>query len=113
VWLQTGFVDSTAVLLCLPVSAWAAAILIINEVPDIEPTAARTNARSSCVGASAARVDLSRACRDRPGGLGAIIGVTRCRLVRAPRSDFRGSRSACGPRHIDGKPCSSAIEAEH
>jgi 1,4-dihydroxy-2-naphthoate octaprenyltransferase len=36
VWLQTGFVDSTAVLLCLPVSAWAAAILIINEVPDIE-----------------------------------------------------------------------------
>ena len=35
-WLQTGFVDSIAVLLCLPVSAWAAAILIINEVPDIE-----------------------------------------------------------------------------
>ena len=35
-WLQTGFVDATAVLLCLPVSAWAAAILVINEVPDIE-----------------------------------------------------------------------------
>jgi len=74
VWLQTGFVDSTAVLLCLPVSAWAAAILIINEVPDIEADAARTNARSSCVGRRRRAVDLSRACRDRPGGLGAIIG---------------------------------------
>jgi 1,4-dihydroxy-2-naphthoate octaprenyltransferase len=37
VWLQAGHVDSGAVLICLPVSAWAAAILIINEVPDIEP----------------------------------------------------------------------------
>ncbi len=36
VWLQTGFVDPDALLLCLPVSAWAAAILIINEVPDLE-----------------------------------------------------------------------------
>jgi 1,4-dihydroxy-2-naphthoate polyprenyltransferase len=36
VWLQTGFIDSAAVLICVPVSAWAAAILIINEVPDIE-----------------------------------------------------------------------------
>jgi 1,4-dihydroxy-2-naphthoate octaprenyltransferase len=36
VWLQTGFVDTGAALLCLPVSAWAAAILIINEVPDME-----------------------------------------------------------------------------
>lgn len=36
VWLQAGFIDSAAVLICLPVSAWAAAILIINEVPDIE-----------------------------------------------------------------------------
>ncbi|MEP6884849.1 MAG: 1,4-dihydroxy-2-naphthoate octaprenyltransferase [Gammaproteobacteria bacterium] len=35
-WLQTGFIDPNAVLLCVPVSAWAAAILIINEVPDIE-----------------------------------------------------------------------------
>ena len=35
-WLQTGFIDSAAVLLCVPVSAWVAAILIINEVPDIE-----------------------------------------------------------------------------
>ena len=35
VWLQTGFVDLGAVLLCVPVSAWAAAILIINEVPDM------------------------------------------------------------------------------
>jgi len=36
VWLQTGFVDPGAVLLCLPISAWATAILIINEVPDID-----------------------------------------------------------------------------
>jgi 1,4-dihydroxy-2-naphthoate octaprenyltransferase len=35
VWLQAGRVDFGAVLICLPVSAWAAAILIINEVPDI------------------------------------------------------------------------------
>jgi 1,4-dihydroxy-2-naphthoate octaprenyltransferase len=37
VWLQTGRIDFGAVLICVPVSAWAAAILIINEVPDIEP----------------------------------------------------------------------------
>jgi 1,4-dihydroxy-2-naphthoate octaprenyltransferase len=36
VWLLAGRVDSGAVLICLPVSSWAAAILIINEVPDIE-----------------------------------------------------------------------------
>ncbi len=36
VWLQAGFIDLSAVLICLPVGAWAAAILIINEVPDIE-----------------------------------------------------------------------------
>jgi 1,4-dihydroxy-2-naphthoate octaprenyltransferase len=36
VWLQTGFIDAGAILVCLPSSAWAAAILIINEVPDIE-----------------------------------------------------------------------------
>jgi 1,4-dihydroxy-2-naphthoate octaprenyltransferase len=35
-WLQTGSVDTGALLLCLPVSAWAAAILIMNEVPDVE-----------------------------------------------------------------------------
>jgi 1,4-dihydroxy-2-naphthoate octaprenyltransferase len=36
-WLQTGRLDFGAALICLPVSAWAAAILIINEVPDVEP----------------------------------------------------------------------------
>jgi 1,4-dihydroxy-2-naphthoate octaprenyltransferase len=35
-WLQSGRVDSGAVLICLPVSAWAAAILLMNEVPDID-----------------------------------------------------------------------------
>ena len=36
VWLQTGFVDTGAILICIPVSCWVAAILIINEVPDLE-----------------------------------------------------------------------------
>jgi 1,4-dihydroxy-2-naphthoate octaprenyltransferase len=36
VWLQTGFVDSGSVLLCIPVSCWVAAILVINEVPDVD-----------------------------------------------------------------------------
>ncbi len=36
VWLQTGFVDSGGILLCVTVSCWVAAILIINEVPDVE-----------------------------------------------------------------------------
>ena len=34
VWLQTGIIDSGAILLCVPVSCWVVAILIINEVPD-------------------------------------------------------------------------------
>jgi 1,4-dihydroxy-2-naphthoate octaprenyltransferase len=36
VWMFTGAIDAGAVLICIPVSAWAAAILVINEVPDIE-----------------------------------------------------------------------------
>ncbi len=36
VWLQTGLVDLNALLICIPVSCWVAAILIINEVPDME-----------------------------------------------------------------------------
>ena len=35
-WLQSGTIDSGAVLVCLPVSAWVGAILVINEVPDLE-----------------------------------------------------------------------------
>ena len=34
VWLQAGTIDIGAVLLSLPVAAWVAAILLINEVPD-------------------------------------------------------------------------------
>jgi len=34
VWLQAGTIDLGAVLLAVPVSAWVAAILLINEVPD-------------------------------------------------------------------------------
>jgi 1,4-dihydroxy-2-naphthoate octaprenyltransferase len=36
VWLQAGAVDLGAVLVSVPVSAWVAAILVINEVPDAE-----------------------------------------------------------------------------
>jgi len=56
VWLQAGRVDGGAILLCLPVSAWAAAILIINEVPDIEADR-RARKRTLAVrwGASGAR----------------------------------------------------------
>lgn len=35
-WLQAGRIDIGCVLLCVPVSAWAAAILVINEVPDVD-----------------------------------------------------------------------------
>jgi 1,4-dihydroxy-2-naphthoate octaprenyltransferase len=56
VWLQTGTIDSGAVLICLPVSAWVAAILLINEVPDIEADR-RASKRTLVVrgGAAAAR----------------------------------------------------------
>lgn len=35
-WLQGAAIDSSLLLFSLPVSAWVAAILLINEVPDIE-----------------------------------------------------------------------------
>jgi 1,4-dihydroxy-2-naphthoate octaprenyltransferase len=34
-WLQSGAIDGPAVLFSIPVSVWVAAILLINEVPDI------------------------------------------------------------------------------
>jgi len=34
-WLQTGVIDANLVLFAIPVAAWVAAILLINEVPDI------------------------------------------------------------------------------
>jgi 1,4-dihydroxy-2-naphthoate octaprenyltransferase len=39
-WLQSGVVDWAAVLISLPVAVWVTAILLINEVPDIEADAA-------------------------------------------------------------------------
>ncbi len=39
-WLQTGELGADLLLFSLPVSAWVAAILLINEVPDIEADAA-------------------------------------------------------------------------
>jgi len=38
-WLQSGIVDLNAFLISLPVSMWVAAILLINEVPDIQADA--------------------------------------------------------------------------
>lgn len=35
-WLQSSTVDNAAVIFSVPVSAWVAAILLINEVPDIK-----------------------------------------------------------------------------
>ncbi|MDX1500369.1 MAG: 1,4-dihydroxy-2-naphthoate octaprenyltransferase [Woeseiaceae bacterium] len=34
-WLQTGTIDAAVIVFSIPVSAWVAAILLINEVPDI------------------------------------------------------------------------------
>jgi len=38
-WLQSSRIDAGAALVSLPVSAWVAAILLINEVPDMESDA--------------------------------------------------------------------------
>jgi 1,4-dihydroxy-2-naphthoate octaprenyltransferase len=35
-WLQSGSISSAGVLFSVPISAWVAAILLINEVPDIK-----------------------------------------------------------------------------
>ena len=35
-WLQSGAIDNAAIIFSVPVSAWVAAILLINEVPDIK-----------------------------------------------------------------------------
>ena len=34
-WLQSGVIDNAAVLFSIPISVWVAAILLINEVPDV------------------------------------------------------------------------------
>jgi 1,4-dihydroxy-2-naphthoate octaprenyltransferase len=34
-WLQSGVIDGAALLFSIPISVWVAAILLINEVPDI------------------------------------------------------------------------------
>ncbi|MFQ6021116.1 MAG: prenyltransferase [Acidiferrobacterales bacterium] len=38
-WLQSGVVDAQVLLISVPVSLWVAAILLINEVPDIQADA--------------------------------------------------------------------------
>lgn len=35
-WLQSGVIDQAVVIFSVPISAWVAAILLINEVPDIK-----------------------------------------------------------------------------
>ena len=39
-WLQSGAVDSAALLISVPVALWVTAILLINEVPDVIADAA-------------------------------------------------------------------------
>jgi 1,4-dihydroxy-2-naphthoate octaprenyltransferase len=39
-WLQSGVVDSAALLISVPVALWVTAILLINEVPDVVADAA-------------------------------------------------------------------------
>jgi 1,4-dihydroxy-2-naphthoate octaprenyltransferase len=39
-WLQSGVINADAVLFSLPISAWVTAILLINEVPDVDADAA-------------------------------------------------------------------------
>ena len=39
-WLQSGAIDNAAIIFSVPVSAWVAAILLINEVPDIKADSA-------------------------------------------------------------------------
>jgi 1,4-dihydroxy-2-naphthoate octaprenyltransferase len=39
-WLQSGLINAESLLFSLPISAWVAAILLINEVPDIDPDGA-------------------------------------------------------------------------
>jgi 1,4-dihydroxy-2-naphthoate octaprenyltransferase len=39
-WLQTGVLDLPVIVFALPVSAWVAAIVLVNEVPDLEADAA-------------------------------------------------------------------------
>ena len=34
-WLQSGIIDTNVILFSIPISAWVAGILLINEVPDI------------------------------------------------------------------------------
>lgn len=55
-WLQSARIDAGALLLCVPVGAWAAAILVINEVPDVDADR-RANKRTLVVrwGARGAR----------------------------------------------------------
>lgn len=36
-WLQSGVINLDAILFSLPISAWVASILLINEVPDVQP----------------------------------------------------------------------------
>lgn len=39
-WLQSGVINLDLIVFALPISAWVAAILLINEVPDMAPDAA-------------------------------------------------------------------------
>ena len=106
VWLQTGSVDLGAVLLCLPVSAWAAAILIINEVPDIEADR-RAQKRTLVVRwgvGGARRLYGGLAVIALAASAAAIAQRALPRWYALPALAFAGLRAVCGSRHLGGAP---------
>jgi 1,4-dihydroxy-2-naphthoate octaprenyltransferase len=100
VWLLTGFVDPGAFAICVPVSAWAAAILIINEVPDIEADR-RAHKRTLVVrwGAAGARWiywGLTLAALAASGAAIMLRALPLWYAVAALTAASLGLRAACG-----------------
>ncbi len=74
-WLQTGSLDAGATLLSLPVSAWVAAIIIANEIPDADADG-RTGKRTLAVRLGA-RTPLAYAAIQAAGFIAAAACITR------------------------------------
>ena len=100
VWLQRAPVDLAAVLLSLPVGAWVAAILLINEVPDRDADA-RAGKRTLVVrfGAGGARaIYLGLTGLALAAGVGAILvgALALWYALPAIAFAFMGSAAARG-----------------
>jgi 1,4-dihydroxy-2-naphthoate polyprenyltransferase len=100
VWLLSGFIDPGALFICVPVSAWAAAILIINEVPDIEADR-RAHKRTLVVrwGAGGARWiywSLTLAALAASGAAIMLHALPLWYAVAALAAAGLGLRAACG-----------------